>query len=207
MATVAALLSTAAACWFCDINSFASVKDMKDIIPAGYLKDQFQWTLVMDLPDSSYFLHYPKSKIWPLTRVRADFKSNVEKDSRLSDRTYYEELWYHEDAAVGLRRHNNIYIPPSTQGALVVCPGGNDDNSERRAAAIVGSIIRLSLDVQFRNATLAVVLVPESEFDTIKAALANNHFKSDDGGDAFYPLSAHLISYPGNKEATMNLQN
>jgi hypothetical protein len=198
-----ALLSIAFACTF-NLLSVASVKKMHEVVPDGYLNDQFQWTITLDLPDANQYLKYPKSKLWPLTRVRADFKSNVAKDPT-SAKTYYEELWYHDDVVIGLRRHNAITLPPNTQGAVVVCPGSDDADISKRAAAIADAITRLTIDVQLRDASLGVVLVPESEFKTISAALAANRFRAGDDSSSFSPLSVHLLSYPGGEDTTLYL--
>jgi hypothetical protein len=180
-----------------EVCCFAAVKDMAEFIPDDYLGTQFPWALVMDLPDASYYLNYRGSKLWPLTRVRVNLRTYSQQNNREPPTTtYYEDLWYHNQSPIGLRRYNEISIPRLSYGAIIVCPGDSTSNSLQRAQAIADAFARLLVDIQFRNASAGLVLVPEDEYDTITEALGQFGFVAASTNPTLQPMSLHLRAYP-----------
>jgi len=186
-------------------NGAASVKSVDDFISDDYLAENFSWAMVLDLPDVKHVLNYEKSKLWPLTQVRANLRS-YDRDDVDVVKTYYEEFWYHDEIPIGLRRHNQINLGTNSGGAMIVCPADANADYPRRALAIANAIVRLNLDVQLRNASLAMVLVPDNEYENISNALSRLKMSAAD--NSFSPVSFHLRSYPmGEDDNVFYLRN
>jgi hypothetical protein len=194
---------------FCsDTACLGAVKEMTQALPDDYLGTQFAWTMVLDLPDTSYYLNYPGSKLWPITKVRIHLNSYRQDTNRIpSKSTYYEEFWYHKQSIVGLRRFNQFALFPLSLGAIIVCPAENTSSESQRIPAITDSIVRLLVDIQFHNAVTGLVLVPESEYDDIAEALAQYNFFAPDGTSQMRAVSIRLRAYPQGKENIFYLQN
>jgi hypothetical protein len=192
------LLVVAATILFSTGGGRASVKNVNDYIPDSYLSENFNWTLVLDLPDVHHYLNYPKSKLWPLTEVHANLRS-YDRDDVDCVTTYYEDLWYHNETPVGLRRHNQITINRNSGGALIVCPADENADFPRRASAIANAIVRLNMDVQLRNASISLVLVPDNEYEGVSDALTSYKMSSSTN-PAFSPVSFHMRAYPEGEE-------
>jgi hypothetical protein len=176
---------------------FAAVKDIAEDIPDDYLGTEFPWAMILDLPDVGYYLNYPGSKLWPLTKVRVNLRTYSPANNREPPiQTLYEDLWYHNQSPIGLRRYNEISISRQSYGALIVCPGNNTGNTKQRAQAIADAITRLSVDIHFRNASTGLVLVPEDEYDTVADALGQFGFVAAGTNPTVQPMNLHLRAYP-----------
>src|SRR5271163_2303912 len=90
-----------------EVCCLGAVKDMTEFIPDDYLGTEFPWAMVLDLPDTSYYLNYRGSKLWTLTRVRVNLRAYSQANNRQPPTTtFYENLWYHNQSPIGLRRYN-----------------------------------------------------------------------------------------------------
>jgi hypothetical protein len=180
---------------------FSAVKDMTQALPDDYLGTEFNWAMILDLPDVNYYLKYPASKLWPLTKVHIDLRAySQDKNNTPPTNTFYEEFWYHKQAPVGLRRYNQISITKQSNGAIIVCPGDITADLLQRAPAIADAIVRLVVDIQFRNAVVALVLVPQYDYDNVAEALSQYNFFVGTIGSPIRPLAIHLRAYPEGKD-------
>lgn len=180
---------------------------MEDL-PDDYLGSEFAWAMILDLPDMTYYLNYPGSKLWPLTKVRVHLRSyRQEKIRTPPTNTFYEELWYHRQSPIGLRRYNQITVAPLSDGAVIVCPADDTSDLLQRPPAIADAIVRLLVDMQFRKAVIGLVLVHEDEYDDIAKALSQYRFFAQSGNLPIRPLSIHLRAYPKGKDQVFYLQN
>jgi hypothetical protein len=205
---ISLLLVSVLVFWLDAASGFASVNDMAEDLPDDYLGTEFAWVMVLDLPDAKYYLNYPGSKLSPLTKVRVRYRSFPQKSQwTIPTNTAYEELWYKGEVPVGLRRHSEIAIPYLTNGAIIVCPGDGEADFAQRAPAIADAIVRVMVDIQFRQGVTALVLVPKEEYDYIAARLAQYKFFAAENGSIIRPVNMHMRAYPSGKDELFFLQN
>lgn len=194
---------------FClNTAGFGAVKEMTQALPDDYLGTQLDWAILLDLPDTSYYLNYPGSKLWPVTKVSVHFRS-YRQDARRAPTTdtFYEELWYHKQAVLGMRRFHQFSIPQYSMGAIIVCPADSQSDLSLRAPAITDAILRLLVDIQFRNGVTGLVMVPQNEYENIADALAQYNFFAPDGHSRMRAISVHMRGYPEGKDTLFYLQN
>lgn len=193
--------------WLNQVCCFAAVKDMARDLPENYLGTEFTWAMVLDLPDMRHYLSYPGAKLKPIAKVQVHFRSYPhEYNHPPLTNTLYEELWYHNEVPIGLRRYNQISIPRQCDGAIIVCPGDGTSDELQRASAITDAIVRLVVDVQFRNALTGLVLVPSAEYDNVAEGLSRYRFLVSHIGSPIRPISIHLRAYPKGKDQIFYLQ-
>jgi hypothetical protein len=189
----------------------AAVNQMSQDLPDDYLGSEFAWTMILNLPDTNYYLNYQGSKLWPVTKVEVYSRTYRQDGKPIPPKnTLYEEFWYHKQVPLGLRRHTQIVISPQTDGALIVCPAESCTINTQRPPAIANALIRLLVDVQFRNSVIGLVLVPRDEYEGIADALAQYNFFPPDGTSHIRPISIHMRGYPDDevvKDDIFYLQN
>ena len=180
------------------ISCFASVKDLAAALPDENLRAEYEWAIILDQSDLNSMLNYGGSKVWPLTKVRVQYRPYKEGDNSVPPSgILYEDVWYHDESTLGLRRYNEISIAERSFGAIVICPGKlNEEHRRSRALAMVDSIMRLVVDVQLRNAETTVVLVPANSYDDISEALGTFNFFAATPGIPLSPLNIHVRAYP-----------
>lgn len=200
-------LATALVGYLGQAHCFAAVKDIARDLPDTYLGTEFTWAMVLDLPDMRHYLNYPGTKLSPIAKVQVHFRSYPHEYNRPpSTNTLYEELWYHNDVPIGLRRYNQISIPAQCDGAIVVCPRDVTSDEAQRASAITDAIVRLVVDVQFRNTLTGLVLVPSADYDNVAEGLSRYKFLVAHIGSPIRPISIHLRAYPKGKDQIFYLQ-
>lgn len=193
--------------WLNQVCCFGAVKDMARDLPDNYLGTEFNWAMVLDLPSMQNYLNYPGTKLRPMAKVQVHFRSYPHEYNRPpSTNILYEELWYHNDVPIGLRRYNQISIPTQCDGAIVVCPGDAASDELQRASAITDAIVRLVVDAQFRNALTGLVLVPSADYDNVAEGLSRYKFLVAHIGSPIRPISIHLRAYPKGKDQIFYLQ-
>jgi hypothetical protein len=180
---------------------------MTESLPDEYLGREFPWAFVVDLPDANYYLKYPGTKLWPMTKVRINLRTySRNQNAAPYQNTYYEELWYHYHMPVGLRRYSQIAIAEQTNGAIIVCPGDGTADPLQRPLAISDAIVRLVADVALRHAATALVLVPEDDYEFIVEGLSQFQFLPRSPGAPIRSIGIHLRAYPGGKDEHFYLQ-
>jgi hypothetical protein len=185
---------------------FGAVKDMTEELPNDYLGREFPWALVVDVPDANSYLKYPGSKLYPMTKVRVNFRT-YSGNGAAYENTAYEDLWYHYHLPAGLRRYNEIPLSSQSKGAIIVCPGDGTAEPIQRPLAIADAIVRLVVDVEMRNAMTALVLVPDDDYECVAEGLSQFHFMPSSPGTPIQNIGIHLRSYPGSKDERFYLQN
>jgi hypothetical protein len=157
-----------------------------------YLRSYFDWAMFIGGPVTNQFLNYPGSQLSPLTWVPVNFNSfPLGKVGNNTPATLYEEFWYHQDVPVGLRRQKQVEIEEDQSGAIVV--GAVDDNS---VGAVTNVLVRLLVELEVKEATINVVMVPREKFYQIAEALGRYSFFARFAPAKGQQLSIHLRSYP-----------
>ncbi|HEY9732748.1 MAG TPA: hypothetical protein V6C89_12595 [Drouetiella sp.] len=160
---------------------------------------QFDWVVYMSLSPMDNFLKYPGSTMSPIMRVPVEYRYSPNRTFRKSyplERQKYEEIWYHDGRAVGLRRYKELNLSQQEQGAVYITP--NPRNGQN-VPELTNALVRLVLDIYAKRTILATIVVPQELFENFANALAQyNFFKLT----IVYPggpgnnMSIHLVSEP-----------
>ncbi|HEY9678130.1 MAG TPA: hypothetical protein V6C76_08970 [Drouetiella sp.] len=160
---------------------------------------QFDWVLQMNLNPMDKYLKYKGSQMTPILRVPISLRFTPRLQQRKDynyNRRQYEELWYHDGKAVGLKRYNQLNLGMDEQGAIWIQPDAKMGESMRE---VTNALVRLVLDVYACKTVLATIVVPKDYFELFASSLAQyNFFKLS----VVYPggpgnnMSIHLVSQP-----------
>lgn len=159
---------------------------------------QYDWVIYVGLSPMDKFLKYPNSTMTPIMRVPVQYRftPRMQRKNYTSERRNYEELWYHDGKAVGLRRYENLNLGMDEQGALYFQPDTKLGESIRETT---NTMVRLVMDIYARRSILATIIVPKEYFESYASALSQfNFFKLT----MVYPggpgnnMSLHLQSQP-----------
>jgi hypothetical protein len=166
-----------------------------------YLEREFDWAMFMDTRELKQFLNYSGSKLHPLIKVRITFRSFSRGDTvNYIAAKPYEELWYYRSKPLGLRRYQRLDIQSRYLGAVVVGPVDENIDKTERSNAIANALVRLIVDLQFRDISTAVVLVPKDQYDQIAEGLGRYKFYPDLQISEGRQVSIHMRSTPAYKD-------
>lgn len=191
-AALATLIGAALLC--IQSTGLAAIKDMKNHLPDDYLVKQFDWSMVLYVPDTRGYLDYNGTSLYPITKVCVNFNEHATPLRTKS----YEELWYHKKKTLGLRRQNSVQIEPDSDGTIIICPSQKKEQPDF-AFAVSDTLVRLLVDIHFRDATSSHVMIPGSDYDEIVEALKRYGIYSEKvkkASLASCPLSVRLRTYP-----------
>ncbi len=153
----------------------------------------------MSLSPMDNYLKYPGSTMSPIMRVPVEYRYSPNRTFRKNyplDRQKYEEIWYHDSKAVGLRRYNQLNLSQQEQGVVYITQ--NPKNAQN-VPELTNALVRLVLDIYAKRTILATIVVPQELFEMFANTLAQyNFFKLT----IVYPggpgnnMSIHLVSEP-----------
>jgi hypothetical protein len=176
-------------------------QSQSQIIPFSddWFNRQYDWVIYVGLSPTEKFLKYPSSTMTPLMRVPIEYRFCPNRSFRKSyplQRQKYEELWYAQGKAVGVKRYSALPLSQYEQGALYIPYNTNIGTSIRE---LTNAMVRLVLDVYANRTILATIVVPKDYFENFADALTQyNFFKLT----IVYPggpgnnMSIHLVSNP-----------
>ncbi len=175
------------------------------IIPYSddWFNRQYDWVIYMSLSPMDKYLKYKGSEMASIMRVPIEYRYAPNRNFRKSyplERQKYEEIWYHDGKAVGLKRYAYLNLSGDEQGAMYITP--NPKNSEN-VRELTNAMVRMVLDVYAKRTILATIVVPQELFENFASALTQyNFFKLT----VVYPggpgnnMSIHLVSEPQGTE-------
>ncbi|MBS1955761.1 MAG: hypothetical protein JST89_16375 [Cyanobacteria bacterium SZAS-4] len=179
--------------FFCQLPCVAEI-DGKLLDP--YLQREFNWAMFIDLQEDKPFLNYPGSRLNPITQLRVTCGSFERGMSNQADKTpakLYEEFWYHDDTPIGLRRYRSLDIQSNQIGAIFL--GGRGTN----ATAAAKVLLRLVIELDLRQLSPSVVVVPRDKYDLIASELGRYSFFPRMAAMSSQQFSIHLRSHPYSK--------
>lgn len=199
---IAPLLLSICLSLLCQIASYAQFNaDLRN----PYLVREFDWAMFIDAHDMKHYLNYQGSRFYPLTNVRINFRAIARGSNASTQSQIYEEIWYHEGTALGLRRYHQLSIAPDGIGVIIVGTSGYEPG---HALAITNVLVRLLLDLELTEAVISVVLLPVNEYDQIATALGRYGFSPYVNAVMEGPqIGFHLRSYPQGKDQYYLFQN
>jgi hypothetical protein len=188
------------------LAGYAAIKDMSEYLPDDYLGTEFKWSMVLYLPDVKDSLDYEGSTLHPLTKVSVRF--NQYPSVGKVESKPYEEFWYHKKSILGMRRRNQVQLVAGSGGAIILCPRKERESSDC-SSAITNALVRVMLDVQFRGGITTLVVVPDSDYQSIAGALERYGFYGEDRSSSNLneiALSMRLRGYPKGAEKLLYLK-
>jgi hypothetical protein len=187
---------------FCPSNSDAEIKiGLND----PYLQGQADWGVYLDVQEIQQYLNYPKSKLHPLSRVRATYRefSRTKAGASQAPKTH-EILWYFQRTPIGMKRYTQLSLRPQTMGMVVLGPTGG---SSEHCADLTNTLIRTLIEIQFTEATVSNVLVPGENYDEIANQLHYYHFSKGMNRKEGKQMNIHLCSSTSAREDFFFLDN
>ncbi len=175
------------------------------IIPFSddWFNRQYDWTIYLSLSPMDKYLKYLGSQMNPVMRIPIEYRYSPNRNFRKSyplERQKYEEIWYHDGKAVGLKRYAHLMLSSDEQGALYITQNPKNGENIRE---LTNAMVRLVLDIYARRTILATIVVPQEYFENFASALTQyNFFKLT----VVYPggpgnnMSIHLVSEPQGTE-------
>lgn len=152
------------------------------------------WIIYFDTTILRPYLVYAGSKMYNPLRVGISYKRRNEK-LQWSQLQRYEELWFKNGKAIGLKRYTNLAV--SQDGVIFVKQSSHLRDSPNAPKAIGNAIARVVLDVlATRTATLRTAYVPKDIFEEAVSELSNLGFSEVYTGSKGRTVTIHLLSYP-----------
>ena len=193
-----ALAFALCSCLFANESANAEVKiNLQD----KHLENECDWAMYLDVQQVQKF-NTEGSTLRPLSKVRISYRSFPRADRSQQDAKSQtlQEYWYKGRVPIGSRRYANPKFPLEGLGIIVL---GKVDRKNNQADAIANVLLRLMIDLQFKNISTSIVWVPEDNFDDIAAALTYYNFCTESSLSTGKRLSIHLASRGSVREQIM----
>jgi hypothetical protein len=117
------------------------------------------------------------------------YRANVDSEPHV-----YEDLWYHESAPIGLRRHRQLNAGRNAVGVIVV---RNSDEISAHTGAIANAIVRLTMELYENELPCTAVIVPVSIYNQLGDDLSHcGFYKKAQPKDLYRQVHIHLQSNP-----------
>ncbi|MDR3616973.1 MAG: hypothetical protein P4L53_25670 [Candidatus Obscuribacterales bacterium] len=144
------------------------------VISDSSLDQRFDWVITMNAQIIKNYLNYPTSTLTPMTKLSIIYRQTPRlNQNRISQVVQFEDLWYHNCAAIGCRRYHELGLTPGEQGVIRVIPSDDANNS---TCAIANAVTRLMLDVGLMRCSVAALYVPVASIDSVLADFAKFNF-------------------------------
>jgi len=175
----------------------ASVEEF-DIASDYEMDRRYDWTITIKVSIRDNFLNYQTSKLRPLNKLSIEYRLAPRLNNGIQKALAYEDLWYHENRAIGCRRYHSINLPRSYQGAIRIRPSEDASKSD---GAIANAIARLLLDVGLQEGVVSIVFVPKDIFAGVQIQLCKLGFTHSPSSSS--AISLFLFSDPASARKTL----
>lgn len=161
----------------------------------------YDWIITIETEKLKGFLDQKKSTLKPIIKATISYKPGTGGAP-----TKFEELFYRNWIALGMRRYKPLSLGNSDQVAIVVTHKHSQSTPEETNAA-ANAIVRLFVDAYLKGNAVTNVIVPDASLGQIVQNLkqANFYPGNDDTPDQpnFSSLVLHLESTSGANKQTM----
>lgn len=165
------------------------------------LARNYDWIITIETEKLSGFLDQKNSTLKPLVKATVTFKPGSGGAT-----TKFEELFYRNWIALGMRRYKPLSLGNSDQVAIVVTHKQGQAAPEETSAA-ANAILRVFVDAYLKGNAVANVIVPESSLSSIVQNLKQaNFYPGDDekpDQPVFSSIVLHLEGSPSGSKQTM----
>lgn len=163
------------------------------------ISKQYDWIMYCDMDVLDNYMKYKGSQLNPIVRftVYYKFTGHSRRNVQQMPTVKYEEIWYRDGKAIGLKRFNDINPGYLQQGCLYFRASG-DESLCSQDRAMANCAVRLIMDIYVKRSIMAGVIVPEGCFDQFGSDIAYFNFfvLEEASGGKGENMSLHLLSYP-----------
>jgi len=161
----------------------------------------YDWIISIETEKLSGFLDQKNSTLKPIVKATVSFKP-----ASGGATTKFEELFYRNWIALGMRRYKPLSLGISDQVAIVVTHKQGQATQEETSAA-ANAILRVFVDAYLKGNAVTNVIVPESSLSAIVQNLKQaNFYPGDDekpDQPVFSSIVLHLEGSPSGSKQTM----
>ncbi len=155
----------------------------------GTLGRTYDFIISINTEKDPSLFEYPGSLIGPVVRTSVSYvKPNQDEVPPVR----YEDLWYHNWQALGLRRYNTLDLGNSAQVAVEIKHREEAGSSAQNAAA-ANAALRIVLDVFARKNSVACIIVPDADIQEIGTCMATAGFTMGPEPPPEQPVSCILM--------------
>lgn len=167
------------------------------------------WIIYFEANIHRPYLVYPGSTMYNPLVLSVTYRKRDE-NSQLEPIQRYEDLWYKNGKAIGLRRFSNLAV--RQDGVIYVKPSQHLRDNPNAPKAVGNAIARVVLDVVTSTANglganLRTAYVPKDIFEETISELSNLGFSKITTGSVGRTLTIHLASYPASTEVYLRHRN
>ena len=119
-----------------------------------------------------HFLVYKGSKLYPVASADVTYKVKDLKSQQFLETKPYEELWFHNNHAIGCLRHEELPLRAGTHGAMII---ENTNDLRMQLPSVSNAIVRLLLDTHLKDANVTV-FAPIDGYAQLSSEMASLHF-------------------------------
>lgn len=165
------------------------------------LERTYDWIISIETEKLSGFLEQKRSTLKPIVKATVTIKPGTGGAS-----TKFEELFYHNWIALGMRRYKPLSLGNSDQVAIVVTHKQGLSTQEETSAA-ANAILRVYVDAYLKGNAVSNIIVPEPSLNSIVQNLKQaNFYPGDDekpDQPVFSSIVLHLEASPSGAKQTM----
>lgn len=181
--------------------SSAGYAEVKINLRDKHLENECDWAMYLDVQQVQKF-NTENSTLRPLSKVRVTYRAfpRADKSQQNSEAETIQEYWYKGRVPIGSRRYSNPKFPLEGLGIIVL---GSIDRKNGQPEAITNVLLRLMIDLQFKNIPTSIIWVPEKNFDDVASALTYYNFCTESSLSTGKRISIHLASRDSAREQIM----
>lgn len=164
------------------------------------------WQVRLETKDIKHFLDYKGCELNPVTSVKVFF-SKRGTDSKWTGEQLYEDLWFHDGAAIGCRRYIDLPDIGGQTGELLIA---DTEDVEVQLRSVVNAVVRLMLDLGLRDSVVLDAVAPDNLYDECSEELSHMSFyetKSASAYDSMVMLKLVAVSRPTQKYFVFKAQD
>jgi hypothetical protein len=166
---------------------------------------QYEWVFYCDMDKVPKYMTYKGSPLDPIIRFAVTFQYTRALSRRRDDPppppVKYEEIWYHDGKAIGMKRYNDFWPGPLQQG-VIYFRSPEDVSLCDYPREMANACIRLMMDTYAKRSIMAGAVVPVNAFDVFSSYLQYYSFfpLNQAANGKGENMSLHVHSYPRGRE-------
>jgi hypothetical protein len=166
---------------------------------------QYEWIFYCDMELIPKYMVYKGSPMDPIIRFAVTYQPTRAFSRHSSDPPppgiKYEEIWYHDGKAIGMKRYNDIFPGPMQQGAIYF-RSPDEISLCDYPREMANCCVRLMLDTYAKRSIMAGAIIPLNAFDVFASYLQYyNFYPLDEATNGKGEnMSLHMNTYPRGRE-------
>lgn len=165
------------------------------------LERTYDWIISIETEKLSGYLDQKRSTLKPIVKATVTYKAGVGGAT-----IKFEELFYNNWIALGMRRYRALSLGNSDQVAIIVTHKQGPSTPEETSAA-ANAILRVFVDAYLKGNAVTNIIVPEASLSPIVQNLKQANFYPGDDEKPDQPIYSsivlHLEASPSGTKQTM----